>query len=447
MNIKYNPNSKEGYDLMASGGLAFSDMEMNGIRIDVKHFKFKADELSMTLKLLYAKILKTDEGKFIHKKYGQDGFTSSKKLGKALFDDLNYTQVKGRSVDEKVLASFKGEFPEQLLHIRKLEKTLSTYIIGILRQVVHRDGEYVLHPSFSNLLVSSYRSSSQGPNLQNIPVRNEEVKAIVRKGFKARKGNLLLEVDFSGNEVKCGACYHKDPMMIKYITDPTTDMHRDMASECYLLPPDEVSKNTRYCGKNMFVFPQFYGDWYQPCATNMWEAIDTMSLKTSSGVKLKRHLRRKGIDSLEQFIKHMEGVEYDFWTERFYVYNQWRDDLWAEYLKKGYLHTLTGFTVQGLLDKKQVSNYPIQGSAYHWLLWCLVELNAWRKRHRLKSYPIVQVHDSILWDIYPPEKDYIIEKMKQVMSVDIRKRFPWIIVPLEVDIEQSPIDGSWYDKQ
>src|SRR5690606_20675796 len=102
-------------------------------------------------------------------------------------------------------------------------------------------------------------NSSDSPNFQNLPIRNPKMAKIIRSAFIPRSDrHVLVEIDYSGIEVRVAACYHKDPVMIEYINDPTKDMHRDMAAQCYLAPPEQVSKQMRYCGKNMYVFPQFY---------------------------------------------------------------------------------------------------------------------------------------------------------------------------------------------
>jgi len=147
------------------------------------------------------------------------------------------------------------------------------------------------------------------------------------------------------------------------------------------------------------------------------------------------------------FEKHIQEVEYDFWNKRFRVYNQWKKDWWKAYLDKGYFETLTGFYIAGNLDRKQTINYPVQGSAFHWLLWSLIRIQRIMNKHKMKSLIIGQIHDSIVADIYKRElKDYL-EIVKQVIYEDIRKHWSWIIVPLIVEAEVAPINKSWYEKK
>ena len=227
---------------------------------------------------------------------------SREQLGKVLFSIMKIpcpappTSTGRYKTDEAVLEAVDLPFVRRFIKIEKLKKAKSTYLEGILRETV--DG--LIHPFFNLHLVLSYRGSSDHPNFQNIPVRNPKIAILVRRAFIARPNHRIVEVDYSGAEICNAACYHKDPRMITYIKDDTKDLHRDMAAQCYKLKKKEVSKNTRYCGKNMFVFPQFYGDYYLHCAKNMWEAIGQMNLevKGGSGYDLYSHLETMEIYEL-----------------------------------------------------------------------------------------------------------------------------------------------------
>src|SRR5690606_25858166 len=152
-------------------------------------------------------------------------------------------------------------------------------------------------------------NSCSDPNFQNFPIRNPEAAAIIRRCFKARgKNRCLVEVDFSGIEVKVAASYTHCPALVRYVTDPTTDMHRDMAVELFKLkdPPKEWWKqkgpggghDVRHNSKNLFVFPQFYGDYYINCARNLWEAMEKHNLCAPDGRPMRKHMRRNGITEL-----------------------------------------------------------------------------------------------------------------------------------------------------
>lgn len=300
-------------------------------------------------------------------------------------------------------------------------------------------------------------NSSDSPNFQNYPVRDKEISKIIRSCFIASPESVLVENDFKGIEVAISAAYHHDENFISYITTPGKDMHRDMAAQIYKLDPKEVTKDTRYGSKNMFVFPQFYGDYYIACAKNMWEWIGRGKLKTVSGIPLYEHLKEQGITGLgkldpEQkprpgtFEHHLKEVEDDFWNNRFRAYGQWRRDWYNSYLKKGYFDLLTGFRIEGCFNRKQVCNFPIQGAAFHCLLWSLIRIQKILNKRGMKSKIVGQIHDSLIGDVRIDELQEYLSIVEQVTTVDLREHYEWLVVPPEIEYEIAPEDSSWFDK-
>lgn len=454
------PLNIEAYNLFHEGIQALSDVERNGFCIDTEYLnKIDVDidiKIAENKKLLKEhKVYKT-----WRKAFGQKtNIASYDQLGKVLFNILkfpcnNRTKTGKFQADEKSLLEVDSDFVPLFLSIQKLSKAKNTYIKGLVRETC--DG--FLHPMFSLHTASSFRSSSEKLNFQNIPIRNIEVGELIRKAFISRwDDGQLVEVDFKGIEVSAAACYHKDPKMIDYIKDTSKDMHRDMAMQIYMLNKNQITKDIRYCGKNLFVFPQFYGDWYLNCAKNLWNAIQRMKLKLADGTSLKKHLKQNNITELGAcnpdkfpregtFEHHLKQVEHDFWHKRFKDYYDWKIKWWNKYLEKGYFDLLTGFRVSGIYDRKQVINIPIQGAAFHWLLWCLIRINKKLQKHKMKSLIVGQIHDSIISDVCKGElKDYLEIANEAVQNLP--KHWDWINVPLVIETEVSPIGKTWYDKQ
>ena len=445
---------------MHDGVIALSQVEANGIRIDTEY-------LTTTIKAVTRKINKRTErmkSDWIYKKwkkqYGRDtNLGSRQQLGKILFTILQHpcasrTPTGKPQVDQTALEALDLPFIKDFLKVEQLKKARSTYLQGILRETV--DG--YLHPFFHLHIPISFRGSSSDPNFQNLPIRDPKMAALIRRAFIPRKGRQIVEIDYGGAEICNATCYHKDPRMISYIKDKTKDLHRDMAAQCYMLPKKQVLKNVRYCGKNMFVFPQFYGDYYLHCTKSMWEAITKMKLKTKDGLSLKKHLREKGITKRgkcdpEQrprpgtFEKHLQEIEYDFWNRRFKVYGQWKKDWWESYQSTGEFTTLTGFRISGNYKRNEVINYPVQGSAFHWLLWSLIRIQKLLKKYNMRTLIVGQIHDSIVADVIKKELKNYLEIANKVMTQDIRKHWKWINVPLTIEAEASPVDGSWFEKK
>jgi hypothetical protein len=294
---------------------------------------------------------------------------------------------------------------------------------------------------------------------------------IIRNAFFPKKGNQLFEVDFKRIEVAISCAYNEDPNLIRYVSDPSTDMHGDMAQQIFKLnkfdkhlPSNHI---LRQAAKNGFVFPQFYGDYYVRCAENICEWVKLpignwklgMGIKLDNGTHISDHLIKKGIKTFGSigdyrsgksdtgFVKHLKEIENDFWNNRFSKYKWWKDTIWDIYQKYGQMETKTGFVCSGLMSKNSVTNYPIQGSAFHCLLWSLIQIDNEIIKRNLKTKIIGQIHDAIIFDVYPPELDEIAILARKVTCEDLPKAWDWINVPLFIEAEVCPIDGSWVEKE
>lgn len=433
------------YNFFHGGLEELSIIENNGICIDIDFYKKKSEFLFSKMKILEKKILESEEVRVWEKRKDKKkyknkifDFNSSTQLRILLYDFLDIIPVKKTkkgnvSVDYEALEKLQNdyEFVKSILDWRKLQKLKDTYLAGFIREEVDNK----IHTVFNLNIARSYRPSTSNPNFANIPKHDKKAQRICRSGIIPSKGNILFEVDYSGIEVRVSACYHKDKVMVNYINNPEFDMHRDSAMDLFLMEKEEVDKNTRFLAKSDFVFAQFYGDYYKKCAENLW--------RNSDGC-IKNHLKKKGIKTYSKFEKHVQRIEDIFWNEKFVGYSKWKKDTWRDYQKKGYIKSLTGFVYGNYMDRKQVNNYPIQGSAFHCLLWSLIQINRYLRKNKYETKIINQVYDDILFDMVPDEKEELKPIIKKIMTKDIREKFKWIIVPLNIDMEVSEINGNWY---
>lgn len=458
------PATPEAIQLFHEGIIALAQIEQAGILIDEDYLNRAIKKIDWMVRQLENKMRSHKVAKDWKKKYGRKtNYTSNYQLEKMIFEEMGFERQEGRELtttgqekaDRYSFEKVDLDYVDWYFECAQLIKARDTNLRGIKKEIM--DGK--VHPFFDLHTVGTFRSSSSRFNMQNQPVRMPMIGRMIRRCFIAPKGFVVGEIDYGGIEVCGSACYHKDPVMINYIKDPKTDMHRDIAMQIYKLKQKEVSKDARYCAKNKMVFPEFYGSYYIDCTKNLWEAIDSMELKTEGkGISLKKHLKKKGIrerglcDPKEKpeegtFEWHVQQVEKDMWNNRFQVYSQWKKDWWEQYLNKGYFKFLTGFVCQGLYNRKQVCNYPIQGSSFHCLLWSLIQLQKWMIEKKLKSRIVFEIHDSLGIYFHLKEIDYVLEKAHKIMTVDIIKHWPWIIVPLTIEAEIAPEGGSWADKQ
>lgn len=440
---------KKAYTFFHKGTLALAWVEKNGIKIDQDFYNKKIKLLTKKMKKLDQKIMNSKEVAKWDRAEPFKYTSVPKDLPHLLFDILkiNSTQktAKGNnSVAESALEEMDSLFVQNILKWRKLKKLRDTYLAGYVRETVNGK----MYPVFNLNTVTTFRSSSSSPNFQNVPKHDKKALKVTRSGIVPRKGRQIMEVDYSGMEVSISACYHKDPAMIKYLKDKTKDMHRDQAMNLFIMSEEEVKEmGTRYLAKNNFVFPQFYGSWWKECAENLWNKSDE---------KIIAHLKKNGIKKLGKLIKrnekiigctdyydHVKKVEYDFWNKKFKIYNKWKKETWEQYQQDGYIKSLTMFTLRKRMQRKDTLNYPIQGSAFHCLLWSLYKIHIYLKKNEYKTKIIGQIHDSILFDIVPSEKEKLKPVIRKIMTEDIRKKFKWIVVPLDIDAEISEVNGNW----
>lgn len=457
MGAEVKATLKSANRLLRDGILALSKIQSNGIRIDRNYLQKELQGIQKKREEIKAGMESDENVKWWKKRFGQAfNLNSNDQLSEVLFDHMGLEPVKttasgkacaDASTLEELVETHDIPMLKSIVALRKLNKAEGTYIGGILRET-GEDG--LLHPFFHLHTAVTYRSSSTGVNFQNIPTRDKEVKRMIRGAFLPREGRQILEIDFKGAEVSVACCYHKDPAMHDYLCDPTKDMHRDMAKQIYILGDKEWNKPIRQAAKNKFVFPEFYGSYYKQVAPDLWKYVAMNKCKIgkdADGPTVIEHLKDKGIGSIEKFTEHVRKIEKHFWEKRFPVYSKWKEDWLAAYQKRGWFETYTGFRISGVLSRNDVINYPVQGSAFHCLLWCLIQMQNWLEVKKFKSQIIGQIHDSMVIDLDPSEKDAVLRKAQQLVQVRLPQHFTWIYLPLTIEAEMSGVDEAWLFKK
>ena len=449
----------DAYQLIHEGTVALAVVQQNGIRIDADYCRQKVAWLDRKIEQAERRLKRTRLYEAWEKRYGAKvNYGSIPQLRSVLYADLGVKSFKQTekgedSADDKALRRIEVEGIDQLLLMRKYRK-VRDFLLSFLRYEINGR----IYPQYLLHTVQTYRSSSSSPNMQNVPVRDTEAMEICRRAIIPSPGNQILEIDKSGIEVGIAACYHQDPTMLKYLADPSSDMHADTALELFFLKGINAKLKElpgggtlRQASKNGFVFPQFYGDFYEQCAVNLacnwlrlpqvrdWRPTDGIEFR---GEPIGRHLLGKGIEALSDYTEHVRRVERDFWGRRFPVYKRWREDWYAAYQKSGEFEMKTGFRCHGtVLGRNQATNYPVQGAAFHCLLKTLIlmseRIRGWR------SKIVGEIHDSILFDAHPDEVSELVRMMTDIVENELPKLWPWIIVQLRVEAKVSAIDGSW----
>lgn len=441
----------KGVDLFVEGTLALGDVQINGVNVDVPYYKNSHIELENRIEARKKELLAYDECQKFLKVTGRlPNLGSSDDLRMLFFDILKLKPPKvtdkgNNSVDADTMSKLNTPLAKEITELSRIKKIDGTYMKQFLREI---DDDERIHPFFGIVIPRTYRGQSDKPNLQNVPVRNEEAKRYARSGIIPSVGNSIVDFDYSGIEVKMGCCYTGDPVLISYCKDTSTDMHRDTAADIFLLPHNKVTKNLRFYTKNGFIFPEWYGSYWGNCGRNIWR--ECKDLPTGDNITVLEHLLDKGVIKSKakaeaDFVQHVKQVEADYW-KKFCVFKEWQEGWYAKYEKTGYVELLTGFRCSGYMGRNAIVNYAFQGTAFHCLLWSLTQIVAEFAQRKMKSKVIGQIHDCCIIDCDPDEKDFVIKLGTEIATERILEHFKWINVPIPIEWESTEINGSWYGK-
>lgn len=212
------PHNLEGYNLLHNGSLAFAEMERNGFNIDREYLSEAIQRVDARAAYLAGEMRKTDMYKLWRRVFGQSLNLSSKnQLGELLFKKMGYIPVAftktGRpKTDAAALSHIKDQpLLEYYAEAEKLKKLSGTFLSGIQNNI-SPDGR--LRAFFNLNLAATYRSSSQDPNGQNMPIRDPLQGRIIRRAFIPSEGNRLVEIDYSSVEVRVAAAYHQQGRLL-----------------------------------------------------------------------------------------------------------------------------------------------------------------------------------------------------------------------------------------
>lgn len=374
-------------------------MEKEGCKIDIA----KVDELR--LKVQKERFQKLSEIKSI---LGQAiDINSPQQLSEALYSNLGLPVVGVSkttglpSTDAKCLDALQHDHKviPLLIDYKKYEKLLTTYLEPIPELVDNND---CIHGSFNQCVTDTGRLSSSEPNLQNIPVKTELGREF-RNCFVSRfKGGKLFVADYSQIEVRILAHLTQDPILLKAIRDDKMDMHTLTATLLYHVDKKDVTKAMRSVAKTLN-FGVIYG-------------------MSAQKLSIDAHI---GYDEAEQYI-----------TTYFDTYSGvsiFKEKCIQDLKDKGYIETILGrrlFVAEGKFIGTRAINYPIQGSAAEVIKKAMVVCYKWIKDEGLKTIPILQVHDELVFDVPKDEQKIVQIKMPQLMHN---------VIPLSVDL---PVDAQ-----
>ena len=383
-------------------GIVLGDMELNGIRTDKDTLEEMGKEIKERVEILTQEIYELAGEKF--------NIASPQQLGDILFEKLLLPHGKkgktGYSTAGDVLNKLKGKHPiiEKILEYRSQTKLYTTYIEGLIKEI---GSDKKIHTIYNQALTRTGRLSSQEPNLQNIPARDEYGK-LIRKAFIPSEDSVIISGDYSQIELRILSSIAKVDSLIEAFNE-NKDIHAKTASDIFKKDIQEITPQERRTAKAVN-FGIIYG-------------ISSYGLSESLNIPPKE---AKGF--IENYLNTYPGIK------------EYMDKTIEQAHIDGYVKTL--FNRIRIIPELQNKNYmirqagermalntPIQGSCADIIKKAMVEVQQKIKEKNLKSKMILQIHDELVIDAKKDE----LEEIKTILEESMENAYK-MSVPLKVDI-------------
>ena len=376
-----------------------ADMELTGVRLDTEALQETSQGLGKRLEELEQRIYRQAGHSF--------NIASPKQVGDVLFDEMRLVEKprktkKGQFVtSEEVLQQLRGKAPivADILDYRGLRKLLSTYIEALPKLVNPRTGH--IHTSFNQTVTATGRLSSSDPNLQNIPVRDDDGKEI-RRCFIPEEGCLFFSADYSQIELRIMAHLSGDENMIASFNGGH-DIHAATAARIWHKRIEEVTADERKKAKQAN-FGIIYG-------------ITTFGL--AQRMNISNNEAKSLIDGyFATFPKVHEFMEKAKESARQRGYAE------TLYHRRRYLPDINSqnATVRGFAERNAI-NAPIQGSEADIIKVAMIRIHDRFRREGIRSKMILQVHDELNFSVLPEEKELVervvIEEMQGACQLSV----------------------------
>ncbi len=406
-----------------------SQMEMNGITIDIPYLDKLSKELKSTLEDIESIVYELADETF--------NLSSPKQLGEILFEKLDLDKKKSRktktgwSTDAVVLERLvdEHEIIQHLIKHRTLSKLLSTYIDALPNLINEKTGR--VHTNFNQAATATGRLSSSNPNLQNIPVRTEFSRRI-RKAFLPEKDWKLLSADYSQIELRILAHLADEEILINAF-HKNDDIHSLTAR--LIFEKEEITSDERRVGKTIN-FGVIYGMGIKKFARST--GVSTPEAKEFL-IKYKERYSKifKFLELQERFALSKGYVKTIFGRKREFKFD--KNGLGRLLGKDPYEIDLqsarrAGMEAQSL---RAAANAPIQGSSADIIKIAMVQLNKKFIEMNVPAKMLLQVHDELLFEVEPDSLEITTKLVKKTMEDCVK-----LNVPLLVDIG---IGDNWME--
>ena len=337
--------------------------------------------------------------------------SSPRQIGIVLYEKLNLNprakknQRENYPTDEETMTEMADRHPiiGKILEFRAVKKLLSTYIDPLPGMMSPADGK--IHTTFTQALTATGRLSSLKPNLQNIPIRTERGMKIREAFVPSDPEGWIVSADYSQIELRLMAHLSGDPHLVEGFAHGA-DVHRATAARIFHKTPDDVTAEERRRAK-VANFGIIYG-------------ISPFGLSQRMGIP-----RSEAKAFIEEYFRSYPGVK------------AYMDRVIEEAREKGYVETLFGrkrflpditsknAIARGLAERNAI-NAPIQGGAADIIKLAMIAVSRRLEAEGLRSRMVLQVHDELVFDVVPDERDRIVALVKQEMESVCTLKVPLI---------------------
>ena len=387
------------------------DMETEGVTVSSDELEKLGKKYSAIIAELTAEI---------HADCGCEfNINSPSQLGEVLFEKLGLKSGKrGRngkySTNADILEKLAEENPVagKVLRFRFYQKLLSTYIDG-MRPFIGKDG--LIHTTYNQTITATGRLSSANPNLQNIPVREEEGKEL-RKVFIPRSGNVFIDADYSQIELRLLAHFSGCKELIQAYNEGK-DIHSITASQVFGVAPEDVTPKMRREAKAVN-FGIIYGISEYGLARNLGIPFSTA----------KEYIER--YFATYSAVKDYMNTNVEFAREHGYVSTLTGRRRFIPELKSANVNIRQ-------FGERAAMNMPLQGSSADIIKIAMINVERRLQSEGLHAKLILQVHDELVLDCPLEEKDRAAELLRHEMENAVK-----LEVPLTVEVHSG---NNWYD--
>lgn len=392
IDVRKNEQEKLLMELEVPLVKVLSDMEMEGINVDVEALAVLSKELETDILAAQNNIFETAGMEF--------NVGSPKQLGEVLFDVMKIddkakkTKTGQYATGEDILLKYEMEHDivKQILDFRELSKLKSTYVDALPLLINKNTGR--IHTSYNQAVAATGRLSSTNPNLQNIPIRTARGREI-RKAFIPRNENfVILSADYSQIELRIMAAFSEDASMVEAFNNDV-DIHATTASKVFEVDLADVTSDMRRKAK-MVNFGIIYG-------------ISAFGLSQGLGIS-----RTQAKDIIDNYFEQFPRVK-AYMDE---CINKARENEYVETImgRRRYLRDINSRnqTNRGFAERNAI-NAPIQGSAADMIKLAMINIHDWMKKEKLKSKMLLQVHDELIFDAHKDEVELLKTKVHDLM--------------------------------